>query len=245
MDDFHESEHAGRRFLAIVCLLASIGTFLAGQANAGLRGPGKYSGVVLFDRWGGCILFSGVYLMYISETVKDQLRPYDGRAIELDALDVVQPTNPGDGLIRKLKVLGPAPPNNSPFTFDGIKLNAQPVAVEGSRTTIELTVANEGDTPAKINTSQIGFVLLSEKIAGAGNGSLLATTRINVRGQDYRVDIPLQLKRSDDELVASGEFKLQQSALGLTPFSVMMGALRVQDEMTVRFLLVAHRVRLQ
>jgi len=185
MDDFHESEHAGRRFLAIVCLLASIGTFLAGQANAGLRGPGKYSGVVLFDRWGGCILFSGVYLMYISETVKDQLRPYDGRAIELDALDVVQPTNPGDGLIRKLKVLGPAPPNNSPFTFDGIKLNAQPVAVEGSRTTIELTVANEGDTPAKINTSQIGFVLLSEKIAGASTPSDGPSTAVITRSDVF------------------------------------------------------------
>jgi hypothetical protein len=160
-------EHVGRRFLAIVCLLASIGTSLTGEANAGIRAPGKYSGVVLFDRWGGCILFSGVYLMYISETVKDLLRPYDGQAIELDALEVVQPTNPGDGLIRKLKVLGPAPPNNIPFTFDDIKLNAQPVAVGGSRATIKLTVTNEGDTTAKIYSPQIGFVLLSEKIAGA------------------------------------------------------------------------------
>src|SRR5712671_2723089 len=163
MNDFHERKGVVRCFLAVVCLLASIGTSLTGQAYAGIRAPGKYSGVVIFDRWGGCILFSGVYLMYISETVRDQLRPYDGQAIELDALEVVQPTNPGDGLIRKLKVLGAAPPNNGPFTFDDIKLNAQPVAVEGSRAAIELTVANEGDTPAKIDSSQIGIVLLSEK----------------------------------------------------------------------------------
>lgn len=89
------------------------------------------------------------------------------------------------------------------------------------------------------------ITLQSEKIVESGAGSLLATTRINVRGQDCRVDIPLQLRRTDDELVASGEFKLQQSTLGLTPFSVMMGALRVQDEMMVQFRLVAHRVRLQ
>jgi hypothetical protein len=184
MDDFHEIEGVGRRFLAVACLLALIGSSLTGKANAGIRGPGKYSGVVIFDRWGGCILFSGVYLMYISETVRDQLRPYNGQAIELDALEVVQPTNPGDGLIRKLKVLGPAPLSNSPFTFHGIKLNAQPLAVEGSRAAIELTVTNEGDTPAKIDSSQIGFVLLSEKIAGAltpsDGPSTAVITRSNV-----------------------------------------------------------------
>jgi hypothetical protein len=109
--------------------------------------------------------------MYISETVSDQLRAYDGQAIELDALEVVQPTNPGDGLIRKLKVLGPAPPNSRPFTFDGIRLDALPLSAGGSHAAIELTVTNECDTPAKIDSSQIGFVLLSERIGGASTPS--------------------------------------------------------------------------
>jgi hypothetical protein len=65
-----------------VCVLASLCMSLCTQANAGIRGRGKYSGVVVFDRWDGCILFSGVYLMYVSERVKDQLREYDGQAIE-------------------------------------------------------------------------------------------------------------------------------------------------------------------
>jgi len=173
-----------KRRLVTGCLLASLIASLSITANAGMRGPGKYSGVVVFDRWGGCILFSGVYLMYISETVKDQLRPYDGQAIELDALEVTQPTNPGDGLIQKLKVLGPAPQSNRPFTFDGIKLTAQPVAVKGERAAIELIITNEGDTAAKIDTSQIGFMLLSEKIAGAqtpsDGPSMAVITRSNV-----------------------------------------------------------------
>ena len=46
---------------------------------AGERGSGKYSGVVIFDRWGGCTLYSGIYVMYISEGVKEQLRPEAGR----------------------------------------------------------------------------------------------------------------------------------------------------------------------
>jgi len=153
-----------------VCVLASLCVSLCTPANAGIRGPGKYSGVVIFDRWDGCILFSGVYLMYVSERVKDQLREYEGQAIELDALEVIQPTNPGDGLIQKLKVL--------------ISIDAQPVAVEGVRTAVELTVTNESDTPAKIASSQIGFVLLSKKIAGvqtpSDGPSTAVITRSNV-----------------------------------------------------------------
>jgi hypothetical protein len=43
-----------------------------------IRGPGKYNGVVVFDRWDGCHLYSGGYIMEISEKVKGVLRPYAG-----------------------------------------------------------------------------------------------------------------------------------------------------------------------
>jgi len=66
---------------------------------AGIRASGKYSGVVFYDRWDNCILFNGVYLMYISEAVKEKLRPYRGQSVEINATDVYQPVNPGDGLI--------------------------------------------------------------------------------------------------------------------------------------------------
>jgi hypothetical protein len=119
--------------------------------------------------------------MYISEAVKDQLRPYEGRAIELDALEVAQPTNPGDGLIRKLRVLGSAPPNSRPFSFDDIKLKAQPLAAEGSHAAIELTITNEGDASAKVDSSEIGFALLSERVADAQTPSDGPSTAVITR----------------------------------------------------------------
>jgi len=122
--------------------------------------------------------------MYISETVKDQLKQYQGQAFEIDALEVVQPDNPGDGLIRRLKVLGPAETKQTWYTLQGTKLNAQPIAVKGSRMAVELTITNEGSTPARIDSSQIGFVLLSEKIEGASTPSdgpsMAVITRTNV-----------------------------------------------------------------
>lgn len=85
--------------------------------------------MVFFDRWGGCILFSGVYLMYISENIKDTLRQYEGQPTEIDALEVLQPINPGDGLIRRLNILGPVLPKDNWYTVEGTKLDAQPLVI--------------------------------------------------------------------------------------------------------------------
>jgi polyisoprenoid-binding protein YceI len=86
--------------------------------------------------------------------------------------------------------------------------------------------------------------LTSERVESQSEGAFTVLTRINVRGVDYSVPVPLRLLRSQDELTVTGEFALQQSQLGLTPFSVLLGALRVSDEMRLRFKLVARRVKL-
>ena len=182
-----ELSHVAMQRLSGVLLLLVLIVWST-PANAGLRGSGKYSGVVIFDRWDGCILFSGVYLTYVSEEVKEQLRPFSGQAIEIDAMKVFQPVNPGDGLIRELKVLGPAKPSERPFTFDGIELSAQPEG-QGSEIGVVLTISNDNDTVARIDSSEIGFAVLSEKIGAekADRGltpsdgpSIAVITRANV-----------------------------------------------------------------
>jgi hypothetical protein len=92
--------------IALIWFLAS-GFIIT--VHAGLRGPGKYCGVIVFDRWGTCLLLSGHFVTYISDSVKEDLRPYTGKAMEIDALEVSQPQNPGDALVRKYRIIGPAP----------------------------------------------------------------------------------------------------------------------------------------
>lgn len=75
------------------------------QLSFDTRRPAKYWGVVVFDHWDTCFLLSGPYIAYISEAMKDGLRPYEGQAHQVDASDVVQPMNPGDALIRKYKII--------------------------------------------------------------------------------------------------------------------------------------------
>jgi hypothetical protein len=54
---------------------------------------------------------------------------------------------------------------------------------------------------------------------------LLMTIRILVRDHSAELQLPVSLQRSGDELVASGEFDLTHAQLGLTPYSVALGAL--------------------
>ena len=77
-----------------------------GSSFAGIRAPGKYSGVVVFDRWDTCYLYSGIYLMYVSQKTKEGLRQYEGKSVEIDAKEVLQIINSGDGLIGKYEFLG-------------------------------------------------------------------------------------------------------------------------------------------
>ncbi len=70
-------------------------------------------------------------------------------------------------------------------------------------------------------------------------GGVRIALRARVRDVESEFEVPVTLESRDSELVASGELELRQSQLGLTPFSVMMGALQVQDAMRVQFRIVA------
>lgn len=73
----------------------------------------------------------------------------------------------------------------------------------------------------------------------SGAGKWTATVDISVAGHDSKVDVPFELHIDSRRLSATGSLELRQTALGLTPFSMMLGALQVQDAMTVKFEIVA------
>jgi hypothetical protein len=136
---------AGRRetrtFLLVVVALMLVVTPLW----AGLRGPGKYSGVVFFDRWGTCMLLSGPYLTYISESVKGNLRPYAGKPIQINASSVFQPSNPGDALVRRFTVIGPAPAPTF-IKLEGLHLHLSAAFQTDHSPRFLLSIRNDGPT---------------------------------------------------------------------------------------------------
>jgi polyisoprenoid-binding protein YceI len=71
------------------------------------------------------------------------------------------------------------------------------------------------------------------------DGTLQAHLQALVRGTPHELQLPVHWERNDTRLVLSGEMTLKQSELGLKPFSAMLGALQVQDEMQVALRILA------
>jgi len=83
--------------------------------------------------------------------------------------------------------------------------------------------------------------LESERIGGSAAAPLLSL-RVYVAGHDALIEVPAHVERDAAGLRASGDIELQQTALGLTPFAVMLGALRVADTIGAHFTIVARPV---
>ena len=82
------------------------------------------------------------------------------------------------------------------------------------------------------------IVVRSSTITQQG-ATLRIAALVDIRGQSRTIEVPIMLKRNGEQLLATGELLLTQSALGLKPFSVMLGALQVADELSLHFSLTA------
>lgn len=76
------------------------------------------------------------------------------------------------------------------------------------------------------------------QLTGTPDGLLLELA-VTLRDHESRLSVPVQWQRSGKLLQARGEFTFRQSELGLEPYSLLFGALRVADEIHARFQLVA------
>jgi hypothetical protein len=96
-------------------------------------------------------------------------------------------------------------------------------------------------SPAVLDAAAHPSIELRSVSIRASGGGFEATVEVSVAGHESKLVVPFGLETSDGQLRASGALRLRQSALGLTPFSVMLGALKVQDQLELKFRLVATR----
>jgi hypothetical protein len=72
-----------------------------------------------------------------------------------------------------------------------------------------------------------------------GSGASSAAVAISVAGHESTIDVQFTLQLDSRRVSATGSLELRQSVLGLTPYSLMLGALQVQDAITIKFDIVA------
>jgi hypothetical protein len=75
--------------------------------------------------------------------------------------------------------------------------------------------------------------------ATAMTRTTVASVAVGIAGHESTIDVPFALQMESGRLSATGTLELRQTVLGLTPYSLMLGALQVQDQMTIKFKIVA------
>ena len=80
--------------------------------------------------------------------------------MEIDALEVSQPQNPGDALVGKFRIIGPAPDKQQRATLDGLKLTSQPDFAPPGNASFLIELTNTGKQPVRVNSSEFGPTLL-------------------------------------------------------------------------------------
>lgn len=93
--------------------------------------------------------------------------------------------------------------------------------------------------PAVLDAERHPWIVLRPERLETTPAGFDATVRIELRGQTHMLRVPVHYELSGEELRATTEFAAKQTELGLTPFSALLGALQVADELRVSARIVA------
>lgn len=92
---------------------------------------------------------------------------------------------------------------------------------------------------ALLNAAEFPQIVVQGAALTGGPETFDLRLTITLKGRRMEIAAPAIITRTADRIEARGQWQLRQTALGLTPFSVMLGALQVEDVLTVEYRLVA------
>lgn len=92
-----------------------------------------------------------------------------------------------------------------------------------------------------LNGKQYPYIHLVSVNVSGGDDMFNTLMRVTVRGVSTDISIPFEVRYEGGQMIIKGQTEISQTELGMEPFSILMGAVSVQDEITVQFDLVAER----
>lgn len=150
--------------------------------------------------------------------------------------DVAGYVAPGDGRADLYVPL-------SALVVDESSLRAEAgLATQPSAADIEGTRANM--MTKVLETDRYPFALIAVRGNGTDLGAkpLPVSASITLHGITRTLDVPVRIEKADGDLGVEGTMSLAQSDFGIAPFSILGGAIAVQDSVELTFRLRARRM---
>ena len=94
-----------------------------------------------------------------------------------------------------------------------------------------------------LETDRYPYAMIAVNERAASGSAQPLQVAVALHGVTRSVDAPVQYRRAGDEVTVTGAFAIDQSQFGIVPFSVLGGAIAVQDRVNITFQIVASRVR--
>ncbi|MGK6310471.1 YceI family protein [Variovorax sp. DT-64] len=108
---------------------------------------------------------------------------------------------------------------------------------------IAATRANMLDKVLEVQRFPFALIRVSGPAAMTADARL--GIAITLHGTTRRFDLPVRVAMANGELKVAGTLEFDQSEFGIVPFSVLGGAIQVQDRLSLRFSLQARRAGAQ
>ncbi|VTU19421.1 hypothetical protein H6CHR_01179 [Variovorax sp. PBL-H6] len=105
---------------------------------------------------------------------------------------------------------------------------------------IAATRANMLDKVLEVQRFPFALIRVSGPAAMTAGAQL--GIEVTLHGTSRRFDLPVRIGMANGELNVAGTLEFDQSEFGIVPFSVLGGAIQVQDRLSLRFSVQARRV---
>jgi len=93
-----------------------------------------------------------------------------------------------------------------------------------------------------LETARYPFVLIHVNRIDSGPSAAVLDVEITLHGTTRSLRIPAKIETGAIEIGVTGSLALNQTDFGITPFSILGGAIRVQDRVDLRFRIRARRI---
>lgn len=113
-------------------------------------------------------------------------------------------------------------------TEAGLETQPSPESIEGTRSNMLTKTLDSGQFP---------YALIHATRADVNHRTL--NVSIKLHGVTRSFDVPVQVENIRNGIVVDGKMSFNQTDFGITPFSVLGGAIQVQDRVDLRFRIVA------